>query len=60
MEKQDEISKMFKSTFDLSDTMKDAVKTAVPIWEIMKMTEEEFTKKQDNTIFDKFRVEEKK
>jgi len=39
---EEEINKMFKSTYDLPSTMKGAMANATPIWEIMNLTEEQF------------------
>jgi len=39
---EEEINKMFKSTYDLPSTMKGAMANAIPIWEIMNLTEEQF------------------
>jgi hypothetical protein len=56
METQDEIEKMFKTTYDLDSTMKVAIATAIPIWQFLKMTEDEYKVKYCNII----KPEEKK
>ncbi len=39
---EEEINKMFKSTYDLPTTMKAAMSTATAIWDVMGISEEEF------------------
>ena len=39
---EEEINKMFKSTYDLPSTMKGAMANATAIWDVMGISEEQF------------------